>query len=108
MIQNIANNILQVGGDSKAINQYFGPSDAFKGSAAGHGSGILRGKPLGGLAIAEERSDSQRKSGSQSKQTGEENFLDDLCNDDEPASDSRLDMIKERMVEESPLLLPAR
>lgn len=91
MIQNIANNILQVGGDSKAINQYFGPSDAFKGTAAGHGSGIMRGKPLGGLAIAEERSDSLRKSEkSYSKKTGEENFLDDLCNDDEPAGQEKM------------------
>ena len=94
MIQNIANNILQVGGDSKAINQYFGPSDAFKGSKAGHGSGIMRGKPLAGLAIAEERSDSLRKSEkSQSKKTGEENFLDDLLNDNQPAADNHLGMI---------------
>lgn len=82
MIQNIANNVLQVKGDSKAIGKYFVPADGLRRTSSGHGSGIIRPNTLQ-IPIAEEKSDSKKTGGT----GGDDNVLDDLLKDDDEDKD---------------------
>ena len=103
MIQNIANNVLQLQGDSKGVGKYFGkPDDVPLRSLSGKGSGIMRPNTLQ-IPIAEEKSDSKKTGGT----GGEDNALDDFLIDDKE-EDNKLGTIQEGLIEESPCKTPAK